>query len=65
VHRREVELNVTGSSKHGFTKGISCLNNVTALTDEMSILEDKELYTTFLDLNKHFNTVSFNILMKN
>lgn len=38
---------------------------MTALTDEMSILEDKELYTTFLDLNKHLNTVSFNILMKN
>ncbi|CAM4538200.1 unnamed protein product [Lepidochelys olivacea] len=51
-------------SKHGFTKGKSCLTNLIAFYDEItgSVDEGKVVDVLFLDFSKVFDTVSRSIL---
>ncbi|CAM5174644.1 unnamed protein product [Eretmochelys imbricata] len=58
------ERKVIRNSKHGFTKGKSCLTNLIAFYDEItgSVDEGKAVDVLFLDFSKAFDTVSHSIL---
>ncbi|CAM4637477.1 unnamed protein product [Lepidochelys kempii] len=58
------ETKVIRNSKHGFTKGKSCLTNLIAFYDEItgSVDEGKAVDVLFLDFSKAFDTVSHSIL---
>jgi len=63
---RHVENNeATGDSQHSFTKGKSCLTNLLALYDRVTVLVDKERSTPviYLDLSKASDTVPHGILV--
>ncbi|TRZ05889.1 hypothetical protein HGM15179_021218 [Zosterops borbonicus] len=62
VITKHVEENkVTGSSQHGFTKGKSCLTNVTAFYDGMAGWVEGTAVDVYLDFSKAFDTVSHNM----
>ncbi|KAG6932917.1 hypothetical protein G0U57_020385, partial [Chelydra serpentina] len=58
------ERKVIRNNQHGFTKGKSCLTNLTAFHDEItgSVDEGKAVDVLFLDFSKAFDTVSHSIL---
>ncbi|CAM4632634.1 unnamed protein product [Caretta caretta] len=58
------ERKVIRNSRHGFTKGKSCLTNLIALYDEItgSVDEGKAVDMLILDYSKAFDTVSHSIL---
>ncbi|CAM5082501.1 unnamed protein product [Eretmochelys imbricata] len=58
------ERKVIRNSQHGFTKGKSCLTNLIAFYDEItvSVDEEKAVGVLFLDFSKAFDTVSHSIL---
>ncbi|CAM4608179.1 unnamed protein product [Caretta caretta] len=58
------ERKMIRNSQYGFTKGKSCLTNLTAFYDEItgSVDEGKAVDVLFLDFRKAFDTVSHSIL---
>ncbi|CAM4552427.1 unnamed protein product [Lepidochelys olivacea] len=60
------ERKVIRNSRHGFTKGKSCLTNLIALYDEItgSVDEGKAGDVLFLDFSKAFDTVSHSNLAR-
>jgi len=59
------EKKVIRSSQHGFTKRKSCLTNLIAFYDDMTVCVDEEraVDVVYLDFSKAFDKVSHNILL--
>jgi len=59
------EKKVIRSSRHGFTKGKSCLTNLIAFYDDMTgwVNEGRAVDVVYLDFSKTFDTVFHNILL--
>ena len=57
------EKKVIRSSQHGFTKGKSCLTNLTALYMAGWVDEGRAMDVVYLNFSKAFDTVSHNILL--
>jgi len=65
IIKQVMEKKVINSSQHVFTKGKSCLTNLTAFYDGVTgcVDEGRAVDVVFLDFSKAFNTVSHNILL--
>jgi len=65
INKQVQEKKVIRSSQLGFTKGKSCLTNLTAFYDDMAgwVDERRALDVVYLDFSKAFDTVSHNILL--
>ncbi|GAB0178104.1 mitochondrial enolase superfamily member 1 [Grus japonensis] len=64
INKHVEEKKVIGSGQHGFTKGKSCLTNLIAFYDGMTgwVDEGRAVDVVYLDFNKAFDAVSYNIL---
>lgn len=56
---------VTGSSKHGFVKRKTCLAILITFYNKMtsSLNEERTVGILYLDFNKAFSTISYNMLI--
>jgi len=59
------EKKVIRSSQHGFTKGKSCLTNMTAFSEGMTgwVDEGRAVDVVYFNFSKAFDTISHNILL--
>jgi len=65
ISKQVEEKKVIRSSQHGFTKGKSCLTNLTAFYEGMGgwVDEGRAVGVVYLDFSKALDTVSCNILV--
>ncbi|GAB0210344.1 mitochondrial enolase superfamily member 1 [Grus japonensis] len=65
VNKHVEEKKVIGGGQHGFTKGKSCLTNLTGFYDGMTgwVDEGRAVDVVYLVFSKAFDTVSHNILV--
>ncbi|GAB0181788.1 mitochondrial enolase superfamily member 1 [Grus japonensis] len=65
INKHVEEKVVIGSGQHGFTKGKSCLTNLTAFYNGMTcwVYEGRAVGVVYLDFSKAFDTISHNILV--